>query len=120
MCTAVIASSLCLLLARPKVTNPLSVTVRAGSEMVNPISCSATGFGTIYYKWEKYESSDNSWTTPSHRAVNIITPKLIFNVITEEDEGVYHCIVSNYDGIVVSDNATITVYGMCQCIVLLH
>jgi len=35
-------------------------------------------------------------------------------VITEEDEGVYHCIVTNDDGSIVSDNATITVYGECS------
>ena len=29
----------------------------------------------------------------------------------EEDEGIYHCVVTNPDGSVVSDNATITVYG---------
>ena len=39
-------------------------------------------------------------------------------MITEEDEGVYHCIVTNDDGSVVSDNATITVYGeCCECTV---
>jgi len=43
--------------------------------------------------------------------VNITSPKLIFSVITEEDEGVYHCIATNDDGSVESDNATITVYG---------
>ena len=29
----------------------------------------------------------------------------------EEDEGVYHCVVTNDDGSVISDNATIRVYG---------
>ena len=48
---------------------------------------------------------------PTNRAVNITSPKLVFSVITEEDEGVYHCIITNDDGSVVSDNATITVYG---------
>ena len=43
--------------------------------------------------------------------MNVISPELIFNSIKEEDEGVYHCIVSNEDGSVVSNNATITVYG---------
>ena len=33
-----------------------------------------------------------------HRVVNITSSKLIFNVITEEDEGVYHCIATNHDG----------------------
>ena len=71
----------------------------------------ATGIGHIQYKWEKYQSSSNSWIRPSHRAVNITSPKLIFSVITEEDEGTYRCIVSNHDGSVVSKIATITLYG---------
>ena len=43
----------------------------------------------------------------------IPSTKLIFTVIMEEDEGIYHCVVTNHDGSVVSDNATITVYGEC-------
>ncbi len=70
--------------------------------------------GPIHYQWEKYQPSDGSWITPSNRVVNITSPELIFSVIREEDEGVYHCIVTNDDGSVVSDNATITVYGECS------
>jgi len=70
--------------------------------------------GPIHYQWEKYQPSDGSWMKPSNRAVNTTSSKLIFSVITEEDEGVYHCIVTNDDGSVVSDNATITVYGECS------
>ena len=43
--------------------------------------------------------------------MNITSPKLIFSVITEEDEGVYRCVATNDDGSVVSGNATITIYG---------
>ena len=75
------------------------------------MSCSATGMGPIHYKWEKYQSSSNSWIRPSHRVVNIASPKLIFSVITEEDEGIYHCVVGNDDGSVISGSATLTVYG---------
>ena len=73
------------------------------------MNCEANGYVTI--KWEKYQSSSNSWIRPSHRAMNITSPKLIFSVITEEDEGVYRCVATNDDGSVISDNATITVYG---------
>jgi len=72
------------------------------------LECLATGKGPIWYKWEKYQSSSNSWI----KAVNITSPKLIFSVITDEDEGVYHCIASNYYGSVTSSNATIALYGM--------
>ena len=78
---------------------------------VTAVSCSAVGMGPIYYQWEKYNSSNNSWISPSHRAVNIASSDLKFSVIREEDEGVYHCIVTNADGSVISDNATVHVYG---------
>ena len=73
----------------------------------------ATGHGMspIQYKWEKYQSSSNSWIRPSHRVVNITSPKLIFSVVTEEDEGVYRCVTSDHHGSVVSNSAAITVYG---------
>ena len=75
------------------------------------MNCLASGQGTVQYKWEKYLSYSNSWIRPSHRVVNITSSKLIFSMITEEDEGVYHCVATNDDGSVVSNNATITVYG---------
>ena len=78
------------------------------------MSCSAVGMGPIYYQWEKYNLSNNSWISPSHRAVNIASPDLNFSVIREEDEGVYRCIVTNDDGSVISDNATVHVYGKCS------
>ena len=78
-----------------------------------PLHCSAYdyGVGNLKYKWEMYQSSSSSWIKPSHRAMNIMSSELIFSVITEDDEGVYHCIATNYDGSVVSNNATVTVYG---------
>ena len=75
------------------------------------LECLATGVGYIQYKWEKYQSSSNSWIRPSHRAMSITSPNLIFSGITEGDEGVYHCVVANSDGSVVSNNAVLTVFG---------
>lgn len=43
--------------------------------------------------------------------INVTSSKLIFSAITEEDDGTYHCIAFNVDGAIISDNATITVYG---------
>ena len=54
---------------------------------------------------------NNSWIRPSHRAISVTSPNLRFKIITEEDEGTYHCIVTNDDGDVISDNATVYVYG---------
>jgi len=68
--------------------------------------------GPTYYQWEKYQSFSNSWEKPSSRAINITSPNLMFSVITEEDEGVYRCVVTNTNGdTVVSVNASISVYG---------
>ena len=79
------------------------------------MNCLASGHGAMQYRWEKYQSYSNSWIRPSHRVVNNTSPKLIFSVITEKDEGVYHCVVTDDDGSVMSNNATITVYGECIC-----
>ena len=72
----------------------------------------ATGVGPLYYRWQKYNPFSNSWIPPSNRVENITSLNLTFSAITEEDQGIYHCIIGNDDGHVVSDNATITVYGM--------
>ena len=74
------------------------------------MSCVAVGVVPIYYRWEKYNSSNGSWISPSHRAMNITSPNLTFNIITKQDEGVYRCIVTSDDGSVISENATIIVY----------
>ena len=89
--------------------HPKSVVVRERSE--TSVECLAHAIGLINYQWEKYYSFNNSWMIPSSKNINVTSPKLIFTVITEEDEGIYHCVVSNSDGNKISDNATITVYG---------
>ena len=78
------------------------------------LTCSANGTDTIHYQWEKYQSSNDSWIIPVYRVVNNTSPTLKFNNASEEDEGIYHCVVTNDDGSVVSNNATITVYGIVQ------
>ena len=92
-------------------TQPVSITIREGDLNVIAVSCLAIGIGSINYQWEKYHLFNNSWISPSHRAVNITSPSLTFSVITEEDEGVYRCVVTSNDGSVLSDNATVHVYG---------
>ena len=99
-------------LAKPVITvQPTSSTLRVGSENT-PLWVSANGTGPIYYHWEKYQSSNDSWIDPAHRVVNHLSPELVFIKVSEEDEGIYHCVVTNDDGSVMSDNATIIVYGM--------
>ena len=90
---------------------PTSVTFKTGDLNVTAMSCRAIGIEPIHYQWERYHSLNDSWIEPSHRAVDITLPNLKFNVIIEEDEGLYRCIVTNDDGSVISDSATMFVYG---------
>ena len=95
------------------ITNhPESVAIRAGDTDKMVMCCTANGVSALYYQWERYQSSNNSWIRPSHRAVNITSPKLVYKLIKEEDEGIYRCVVStDRNSAVMSDNATLTVYG---------
>ena len=81
---------------------------------VTALHCSAIGIGPIYYRWEKYNLHNNTWMNPSGRAISITNQNLKFSVITKEDEGIYRCIVTNDDGSVISDNATVHIYGKCH------
>ena len=99
-------------IAAPRITvQPKSHVIRHNMLNVSVLKVAAAGIGDIYYLWEKYDSYSDSWISVSSRAVNDTSPMLNFNVITEEDQGIYHCIVTNYDGSVTSDNVTITVFG---------
>ena len=100
--------------ASPIITlQPISCTFKSKKRNVLVFEIVATGHGVgqIKYTWQKYDSFNDSWIPVSDRAINDTSPTLNFSVITEEDQGMYHCIVSNYDGSVSSDNVTITVFG---------
>jgi len=96
---------------------PKSETFKNKERSIVALWIVATGIGPIHYQWKKYDSLSNNWILPSTRAVDITSSNLTFSVITEEDEGIYHCIVSNDDGYVVSDNANIIVYGKLPLLV---
>ena len=89
----------------------VSVEYKQNRTNVNPFECLATGVGRIHYLWEKYYPLNNSWIKPSNRVVNVTSRYLVFSVITEEDEGVYHCVATNRDDMVVSSSSNIIVYG---------
>ena len=96
----------------PTITkHPVSMTFSKNGEQVSTLWCLASGVEPLKYLWQMYQSTNDSWTRPSVRAVNITSPKLVFSKPTEEDEGIYHCIVFSEDDHVISDNATITLYG---------
>ena len=85
--------------------------LRKTSKKESTLWCLANGLEPLKYLWQMYQSSNDSWTRPSVRAINITSSKLVFSKLTEVDEGIYRCIVFSDDDNVVSDNATITVYG---------
>ena len=100
--------------ALPNITiQPGSIKIKVGDINISTLSCFAIGISPIFYRWEKYHLSNNSWISPSNRAISTTSPNLKFSVITEEDEGIYRCIVTNDDGSVISENGTISVYGEC-------
>ena len=92
----------------------MSTNIKGNDLNVTALYCSAVGIGPIYYHWEKYDSSSNTWINPSNRVISSKKQNLKFSTITEDDEGIYHCIVTNDDGSVISDNATVSVYGKCS------
>ena len=108
----------CIHIALPYITvHPKPILLRTGSYIVNALSCVASGIGPFYYQWKKYDSYNDSWIKPSNRANNVTSSELIFSEVIEEDEGIYRCVVTNDEGSVLSNNATITVYGK-NCIVI--
>ena len=92
---------------------PVSRTFRQNERSTSVFTIAADGAGQMHCLWQKYDLYSNTWTPVSSRSLNDTSPNLNFSVITEEDQGIYHCIVTNYDGSVTSDNVTITVFGMC-------
>ena len=93
------------------IKHPVSMAFNNISEQVSTLSCLANGLEPLNYLWQKYQSANDSWIKPSVRTVNITSPKLVFSKLTKEDDGIYRCIVFSEDDHVISNNATITVYG---------
>lgn len=90
---------------------PQHISFKCKERNILALWVTATGVGRIYYQWQKYDPFTNSWVSPSTRAVNTTSPNLTFSIITEEDQGTYHCIITNDDGSVISDDVDITVHG---------
>ena len=93
-------------------THPRSAVSKEDSKDIS-LSCSAHdyGLGHIKYKWEKYQQSDGIWSRAPYTQIQVTSPTLNISVVTQKDEGVYRCVASNNDGSVVSENASIAVYG---------
>ena len=69
------------------------------------LTCSATGDGTLMYSWER--RSGSSWTTIN----NANNPSYTTNSNMAVGQYTYRCVVRNEAGSVVSDRATVNVYG---------
>ena len=103
---------MCFSTASPRITlQPVSHTFRHNKRNVPVFEIAAVGAGHVHCLWQKYDPYSNAWIPVSSRSLNDTLPYLNFSTIAEEDQGIYHCIVTNYDGSVTSDNVTITVFG---------
>ena len=67
--------------------------------------CKASGLGTLVYSWEK--NSGSNWTTISNDNTTSYTTDTTLAI----GEYKYRCRVSNEAGSVVSNSATVNVYG---------
>ena len=69
------------------------------------LMCGASGLGTLVYSWER--SSGSSWTTVSNDNTTSYTTDTTLAI----GQYMYRCRVSNEAGSVVSNIATVNVYG---------
>ena len=69
------------------------------------LTCQASGLGTLVYSWER--SSGSSWTTVSNDNTTSYTTDTTLAI----GQYMYRCRVSNEAGSVVSNIATVNVYG---------
>ncbi|XP_065918202.1 receptor-type tyrosine-protein phosphatase S-like isoform X7 [Dysidea avara] len=84
--------------------HPRDVTIPQGT--TTTLTCNATGSGTLMYSWER--KSGGSWT-PIKR--NAKSPSYTTNSNMAVGQYTYRCRVSNEAGSVVSNSATVNVYG---------
>ena len=69
------------------------------------LTCRASGLGILVYSWER--SSGSSWTTVSNANTTSYTTDTTLAI----GQYMYRCRVSNDAGPVMSNNATVNVYG---------
>ena len=80
-----------------------SSDVAVGSSIT--LTCRANGLGVLVYSWER--SSGSSWTTVSNDNTTSYTTDTALAI----GQYMYRCRVSNEAGSVVSNIATVNVYG---------
>lgn len=92
----------------------VSAKYKQNSTDVTPFECLAIGHaraGNIRYQWQKYYLSNKKWMRPSDRIMDVTSRHLKFRVIKEQDEGIYRCVATNDDDMVVSNGSEVVVYG---------
>ena len=94
-----------VILGPPSMTNhpANSNDIPVGSNTI--LMCRASGLGTLEYSWER--SSGSSWTTVSNDNTTSYTTDTTLAI----GQYMYRCRVSNEAGSVVSNIATVNVYG---------
>ena len=83
--------------------NPTDSDVPMGNSIT--LRCKAIGTGTLVYSWER--SSGSSWTTVSNDNTTSYTTDTTLAI----GQYMYRCRVNNEAGSVVSNIATVNVYG---------
>ena len=85
------------------ITYPRDVTIPLRS--TTTLTCSVDGDGTLMYSWER--RTDNRWAPIN----NANSPSYTTNSNMAVGQYMYRCIVSNEAGSVMSNSATVNVYG---------
>ena len=89
----------------PEITDqPKSGDVPMGRNIT--LMCRASGLGTLVYSWERIRSG-SSWTSINNAKATSYTTSRRMTI----GEYMYRCRVSNEAGSVVSNSATVNVYG---------
>ena len=97
-------SKCCCCLGPPVVTgHPTGSDISIGKSVT--LMCSASGLGTLIYSWER--SSGSNWTTVSNDNTTSYTTDTTLAI----GQYMYRCRVNNEAGSVVSNIATVNVYG---------
>ena len=80
--------------------------IPVGNNITVTLMCRASGLRTLVYSWER-RSSGSSWTTVSNNNTTSYTTDTTLAI----GQYMYRCRVSNEAGSVVSNIATVNVYG---------
>jgi len=93
-------------------THPTGGDVPVGRSVT--LMCRGSGRGTLTYSWER--SFGSSWATVSNDSTTSYTT----DTTLTSGEYMYRCIVNNEAGSIVSNIATVNVFGKCSLFILVH